>query len=114
MLIFKINFLITFLISFFLLETWKTLRFTNTNILYIPRYRTNRLQRCIKYHGVKIWKTFLLKSNQHQPPYSNLLTTNLKTIYSKTIDSTQTKIYLPNFPCRISSSYNIILVLLFH
>ena len=23
--------------------------------LYIPRYRSNRLQRCIKYQGVKIW-----------------------------------------------------------
>ena len=23
--------------------------------LYIPRYRNNRLQRCIKYQGVKIW-----------------------------------------------------------
>ena len=22
---------------------------------YIPRYRNNRLQRCIKYQGVKIW-----------------------------------------------------------
>jgi len=54
---------------------------------------------------------FLLKSNQ---PPSILLNTNLKIIYSKTIDSTQPKIYLPNFPCRIPSSYNIILVLLFH
>ena len=23
--------------------------------LYIPRYKTNRLQKCIKYQGVKIW-----------------------------------------------------------
>ena len=26
----------------------------NTNNLYIPRYRTNKLQRSIRYHGVKI------------------------------------------------------------
>ena len=25
------------------------------NTLYIPRYRTKRLQKCIKYQGVKIW-----------------------------------------------------------
>ena len=25
--------------------------------LYIPRYRTNKLQRCIKYQGVKIWNS---------------------------------------------------------
>ena len=28
----------------------------NSN-LYIPRYRTNKLQRCIKYQGVKIWNS---------------------------------------------------------
>jgi len=27
----------------------------NLNNLYIPRYRTNRMQRSIKYQGVKIW-----------------------------------------------------------
>ena len=26
-----------------------------TNCLYIPRFRTNRLQKCIRYQGVKIW-----------------------------------------------------------
>ena len=25
------------------------------NMLYIPHYQTTRLQRCIKYQGVKIW-----------------------------------------------------------
>ena len=27
----------------------------NTNNLYIPRYRTNKLQRSIRYQSVKIW-----------------------------------------------------------
>ena len=27
----------------------------NKDSLYIPKYRSNRLQRCIKYQGVKIW-----------------------------------------------------------
>ena len=30
----------------------------NSN-LYIPRYRTNKLQRCIKYQGVKVWNSIL-------------------------------------------------------
>ena len=28
---------------------------SRTNCLYIPRFRTNRLQKCIRYQGVKIW-----------------------------------------------------------
>ena len=28
---------------------------SSRNTLYIPRYSTTRLQRCIKYQGVKIW-----------------------------------------------------------
>ena len=33
----------------------------NSN-LYIPRYRTNKLQRCIKYQGVKIWNSIPQKT----------------------------------------------------
>ena len=32
----------------------------NSN-LYIPCYQTNKLQRCIKYQGVKIWNSILKK-----------------------------------------------------
>jgi hypothetical protein len=35
----------------------KSTRQTSTNNLYIPRYRTNKLQRCIKYQGVKVWNS---------------------------------------------------------
>ena len=33
----------------------------NRHSLYIPRYNTNRLQRSIKYQGVKIWNSISLK-----------------------------------------------------
>ena len=29
----------------------------NTNNLYIPRYRTNKLQRSVRYQGVKVWNS---------------------------------------------------------
>ena len=28
---------------------------SDNNMLYLPRYRTNRLQRSLKYRGVKVW-----------------------------------------------------------
>ena len=30
-------------------------RSTENNLLYLPRYRSNRLQKSIKYRGVKVW-----------------------------------------------------------
>ena len=49
----------------------------NSN-LYIPRYRTNKLQRCIKYQGVKIWdsipqKIRVLSYNRFKIQYKNFL-----------------------------------------
>ena len=38
--------------------------------LYIPRYNTNRLQRSIKYQGVKIWNSIPL--NIQNLPFSTL------------------------------------------
>ena len=36
----------------------RTTRHSIDNLnLYIPRYRTNRLQRCIKHQGVKVWNS---------------------------------------------------------
>jgi len=31
----------------------------NPNLLYVPLYKTSRLQRCKKYLGVKIWNKIL-------------------------------------------------------
>ena len=37
---------------------YRTTRHSIDNLnLYIPRYQTNRLQRCIKYQGVKVWNS---------------------------------------------------------
>ena len=33
----------------------------NLNNLYIPKYRTNKLQSSLKYEGVKIWNDLPLK-----------------------------------------------------
>ena len=33
----------------------KTTRSSENNLLYLPKYRTNRLQRSVKFIGVKIW-----------------------------------------------------------
>ena len=46
--------------------------------LYIPRYRTNKLQRCIKYQRVKIWnfipqKIRVLSYNRFKIQYKNFL-----------------------------------------
>ena len=30
-------------------------RSSNNNMLCLPRYRSNRLQRSLKYRGVKVW-----------------------------------------------------------
>ena len=30
-------------------------RSSDNNMLYLPRYRSNRLQRSLKYRGVKVW-----------------------------------------------------------
>ena len=44
----------------------------------MPRYRTARLQQCIKYQGVKIWN-----NNQIELKISLLITSNVitKTVY---------------------------------
>ena len=42
----------------------------NRHSLYIPRYDTNRLQRSIKYQGVKIWNTIPLQIQNL--PFSSL------------------------------------------
>ena len=48
------------------------------NQLYIPRFRTNRLQRSIKYRGVKIWND---RPNEIKNNNCNFLT--FKKIYKK-------------------------------
>ena len=49
----------------------------NSN-LYIPRYRTNKLQRCTKYQGVKIWNSIpqkirVLSYKRFKVQYKNFL-----------------------------------------
>ena len=49
----------------------------NSN-LHIPRYRTNRLQRCIKYQGVKVWNSIpqkirVLSYKKFNVEYKNVL-----------------------------------------
>ena len=34
---------------------FRVTRSSDNNMLYLPRYRSNRLQRSLKYRGVKIW-----------------------------------------------------------
>ena len=46
--------------------------------LYIPCYRTNKLQRCIKYQGIKIWNSIpqkirVLSYNRLKIQYRNFL-----------------------------------------
>jgi len=39
------------------ISTRTTRSSTNPNNLYIPRYKTNRMQRSIKFQDVKIWNS---------------------------------------------------------
>ena len=43
----------------------RSTRFSDKNFLYLPRYSTNRLQKSIKFRGVKIWNEipFHIKTN---------------------------------------------------
>jgi len=57
-------------------ETWQVrTRFTRSaekQSLYLPRYRTNRLQRSIKFRGVNIWNNlpnFLKNTPYHKFRY---------------------------------------------
>jgi len=53
--------------NYFLRTSEHSSRFTrrsnDVNHFHIPRYRTNKLQRCIKYQGVKVWNSTWTKSN---------------------------------------------------
>ena len=33
----------------------RSTRSSDKNLLYLPRYRSNRLQRSVKFRGVKVW-----------------------------------------------------------
>ena len=70
----------------------KSTRLTQTKkkLLYIPRYSTNRLQRCIKYQGVKIWNDIPLA---FKIPRQNYLKPNSRNISFKTTTSLPFKIY---------------------
>ena len=46
--------------------------------LHIPFYKTSRLQRCIKYQGVKIWNKFPFKFKMLLTVFLNM---NLKSTY---------------------------------
>ena len=43
----------------------RSIHFSDKNFLYLPRYSTNRLQKSIKFRGVKIWNeiSFHIKTN---------------------------------------------------
>ena len=44
---------------------WHTRQSEDKDDSYIPKYRLNRLQRCIKYLGVKIWNNISLEIKRH-------------------------------------------------
>ena len=64
----------------------RTTRFTSQEQMAIPFYKTNRLQRSIKYVGPKIWNSIPLEVqkcsfNQFNKCYKNLLMNSPKNKY---------------------------------
>ena len=55
------------------------------NQLYIPRFRTNRLQRSIKYRGVKVWNDVPNKIKNNNGNFSTFKKIHKKHLISQVI-----------------------------
>ena len=53
------------------------------NQLYIPRFRTNRLQRSVKYRGVKVWNDIPNEIKNNNSNFSNLKKIHKKHLISQ-------------------------------
>ena len=62
------------------------------NQLYIPRFRTNRLQRFIKYRGVKVWNDIPNEIKDNKCNFSAFKRINKKYLISQVIWFLQIKV----------------------
>ena len=53
---------------------FRVTRSSVNNKLYLPRYRSNRLQRSLKYRGVKVWNDVPYNLKKIATPYIILVT----------------------------------------
>ena len=62
-------------------------RSSNLNNLYIPCYKTNRIQRSIKYQGVKVWNSIPVEiQNLPKSRFKIKLKSHLMQAYLKEIN----------------------------
>ena len=59
---------------------------SNPNNLYIPCYKTNRIQQSIKYHGVKVWNSIPVEIQNLPKSRFKILKSHLMQAYLKKVN----------------------------